>query len=274
MIPVNATVNRPPKGAVMLELHGGLNTDANRMLENARAAMASGFPILQERGRITQQPLLIVGDSPDLHEHLDKIKALKESGVRIMAVKRTHDWLIERGIVPDMAISCDAQANTVDIFKARRQGVTYYCGSVSHPDMWDYMRGFSCVIWHPKLHGFDDATPEWKGVKKVTGGCTTGLRAISLAWILGYRNQILVGFQSCVSSNGVMRETGGKTFAHDEAFPVHYAGQWFWTTANLAQQVQDLMPTLMSCPGIKVDVIGDGALPHVLRTGKAGGWPV
>jgi uncharacterized Rossmann fold enzyme len=266
--------NAPPPNAVPLQINCTTNVDLSEMYRHCRIAMRSGYPILQERGLITFRPVVIVGDSPDVVEHIDKISALKESGAKITAVKRAHDLLIAKGVIPDAAVACDAQASAVDIFKLRRPGITYYLGSICHPDMWSLMRGYSVVIWHPKIDGQQDALPEWDGVKKVYGGNTTGLRAISLEYILGHRFQTLVGFQSCVSSNGQMRASGGKVLAHDEAFPVNYAGRWFWTTASLAQQVNDLMPTLQMCPGIKIDAIGDGALPHVLKSGKVAGWPV
>ena len=280
-VSAHIAVNRPPPGAVPLQLQGKTNIPLDGMYENVRAAQASGFPILQDRGRITQQPIVIVGDSPDLEQHAGKIAELRASGAKILAVKRTHDWLIERGIVPDYAVCSDGQRCTVDVFRARdvgivrrSPGITYLAASISHPDMWEYLRGQAVLIWHPHIDGRQRVLPEWAGVKKVYGGSTTGLRSISLAYILGHRNQVLVGMSSCVAANGAMRATGGKVFDFDAPFPVHYAGRWFWMTAALAQQVNDLMGTLRLCPGIKVDVIGDGALPHVLRTGKAAGWPV
>ncbi len=236
--------------------------------------MASGFPILQERGRIREQPVLIVGDSPDLLDHIKEVAQFKLAGYHIASVKRTHDLLLWHGIVPDSAIACDAQVDCADIFQDKRPGITYYLGSICHPDTWQNMRGYSVVIWHPKLDDYQDIGPEWKGIRKVYGGNTTGLRAISLYWILGYRNQTLVGFGSCISRNRMMRATGGKTFKKDEAFPVNYGQKWFLITASLAQQVNDLMPTLQMCPGIKIEAIGEGALPHVLRSGKAAGWPI
>ena len=266
--------NAPPPNAVPLKLKCETNVDLSQMYRYCKVAMASGFPILQERGRIREQPLVIVGDSPDLPDYVSELSLLKQSGAHIMAVKRTHDWLIARGIIPDSAVACDAQRDCADLFKLKRPGITYYLGSICHPDTWENMRGHSVVIWHPKLDGYQDIAPEWKGIKKVYGGNTTGLRAISLAYIRGYRNQTLVGFASCVTSKNVLRATGAKTFTEDNPFPVHYAGRKFWTTVSLAQQVNDLMPTLKMCPGIKIDVIGDGALPHVLRSGKQLGWPV
>jgi uncharacterized Rossmann fold enzyme len=244
------------------------------MYRHARVASMSGLPVLQERGALREQPLLLVGDSPDLHRHVDEIARRKQAGYHVAAVKRAHDWLLGRGIVPDSAVACDAQMDCADLFKRKTLGVTYYLGSICHPDTWHNMRQYAVIIWHPRLDRRQDTDPEWKGLKKVYGGVTTGLRAISLYWILGYRQQTLVGFASCVSSKGVMRQTGGKTLESDQAFPVCYAGRWFLTTTNLAQQVNDLMPTLQMCPGIKIDCIGDGALPHVLRTGKTLGWPV
>jgi len=256
-----------------------MNTDTmfshEHLYDNCHAALASGFPILQEAGKIRMQPICLVGASPNLGNHLHELARRKAAGAHVMAIKGAHDYLISKGIIPDSAVAADAQADRARIFRDKREGTTYFLATQMHPDTWDYMRGSNVILWHPRIDKHQDTSPEWKGVKKVYGGNTTGLRAISLAWILGYRIVTLFGFESCVRDHGKRyKVTGEGTPDYDPPFPVNYAGRWFMSNASLAQQCVDLMPTLQMCPGIKLDTVGDGALPWVLSQGKAAGWPV
>lgn len=272
------SVNAPPLDggqALPLKLCGDLNTPRQNLYDNCRVAMQSGYPQLQERGVERQEPLCVVGSSPNVGKHLDELAERVQAGAHVMAVKGAHDWLLARGITPTYAVAADAQRERAKIFRNRRQGITYLLASQMHPDTWDWMRGYSVMIWHPII---DDGTeqrsrPEWQGIRRVYGGVTTGLRAICLGWLLGYQRQTLFGFESSVS-HGRMRADGSGTDDGDPAFPVAFAGRWFLCTTSLAQQTVDLMGTLQQCPGIKIDAVGDGALPHVLATGKQLGWPV
>jgi hypothetical protein len=141
------------------------------------------------------------------------------------------------------------------------------------PATWDIMRGLRVVIWHPYINERQANLPEWKGVRRVYGGNTTGLRAICLQWILGYRIFHLFGMGSYVLRDR-MRVTGESCYDFDPPFPVCWAGRWWLQTTSLIQQTRDLLTTLRLCPGIRVEAHGDGPLPHVLRCGKEAGWPV
>lgn len=250
------------------------------LYENCRAARESGFPILQESHPPRDQPLVLVGSSPNLGAQIGKIARWKQAGAHVAAIKGAHDYLLDHGIVPDSAIATDPQQERARMFprakfafKRAQSEITYYMGSQMDPSTWPRMRGLNVVIWHPAIDRMQHVLPEWSGVKKVYGGSTTGLRAFCLYWILGWREVHAYAMGSHVE-NGTLRATGEGTFAYDPAFPVCWGGRWFMTTVAMSQQVQDLMPTLQQCPGIRVTAYGDGPLPWVLHCGKLLGWPV
>jgi uncharacterized Rossmann fold enzyme len=269
---VNA-INTPPANAVPLQLEADTNVDRSVMYDYVRAAVATGFPVLQQAGAVRTQPVVIVGSSPNLREFLPDIARLKAGGAHIMAVKGAHNVLAEAGGIPDSAVCADSQAHNAGLIQPRL-GVTYYLSTTCHPDTWPRFHGHAVMLWHPRIDRRQEVDPEWQGVRRIWGGTTTGLRAIALSWVLGFRDVTLVGFESCVQRNGVVKATGDRAQEDDPPFPVCFANRWFLMTGALVQQVTDLMPTLQQCPGIKISALGDGALPHVLATGKQLGWPV
>ncbi len=51
----------------------------------------------------------MVGSGPSIEDHLEAIKDCQNQGMPIIAIKGAHDWLIERGIIPDLCIMLDPQ---------------------------------------------------------------------------------------------------------------------------------------------------------------------
>lgn len=262
-----------------LVIDGKCIYDNDVLYRHAKAALQSGFPYLSK----AQFPpyrdmLLVVGSGLSVEPFAEEIRKRSRWGFwhrprPIMALKGAHDWLIERGVVPTYAVASDPQQARYDCFKRLNNKTVYLCASQMHPDTWVHLKGRRVIIWHSEVDLEQRKLPQWQNIPLVPGGCTTGLRAISLAYLLGFRNLELYGYDSCIK-DGVYKIDGSTLRNGDRVTDVWLGEERFTTTLSLIPQVQGLMPTLQVWPGLKVTAHGEGYFQSALRMGKAQGWPV
>ena len=132
---------------------------------------------------------LIVGGGPSLVEVLPKIRQMKTRGAVIFALNGTHDWLIERGLVPDFHVMLDARQKNVEFIKTPNKKVTYLIASQCHPDVFDALEGYHVVQWVGWTHDAEEIADRHPDIPLtiVGGGNTVGLKAMCIAHLWGFR---------------------------------------------------------------------------------------
>jgi hypothetical protein len=152
--------------------------------------------------------LIIVGGGASLKDTLPSLKKrLKLSKkTKVLAVNKSHDWLLARGVRPHYAAMCDP-GEWISKYLTPQNGVKYLLSSSLHEKTLRRFKPFnrSTYIWHGaakyeegKL--FDWAEETYPGVPlPFLDGCgsTIGMAAIHLAAILGFKEVTLHGFDSC-----------------------------------------------------------------------------
>lgn len=194
-----------------------------RLVEHVRSAKARNWPGI----KINEFPKETVaicggGDSIGHFEQLKTLRALQKKGAKIVAINRTHDWLMTKGIVPWAGVLLDPVPNVANYITPRR-GIRYYVGSQCHPSTFDNFdkSDVQKIIWHaasvPALQ--DELTEDEKTKCVPANGSTCGLRSILLFYLQGFRTFHLFGFDSCFATNpdGTVKLFDGKPRLH--AYP-------------------------------------------------------
>jgi len=151
------------------------------------------------------EPVAIVGGGPSIKYTVDTLRNFKT----IICAGSAHDWLVEHGIVPTYTVIVDPEIVVLNYLKRAHPNCTYLICSCCHPKVFEAMQDYAVVRWHTA--GIDE---EWyskawneagitKNEKKpiIGGGCTCGLRSISMAHLFGYRNLHLFGLDSNLDLN-------------------------------------------------------------------------
>lgn len=246
----------------------------DRIYEHCAQAIATGLPVIQKaQWPPFETPIVIVGSGLSAKPLLSHIIRMSKHAP-IMALKGAHDWLIENGVTPQFAVACDPQFERHNCFKHLNDTTVYLCASQMHPQTWSYMSGRKVLLWHGKVEKDQNKRAGWENVRLVSGGSTTGMRAIPLAYLMGFRTFELFGYDSCVERDGVYKLDGSTKRDDDKMIDVFVGERMFKTTYALAPQVDQLRGTLAMLPGVRVRAHGDGYFQEVLRTGKRLGWPV
>lgn len=147
--------------------------------------------------------LNIVCYGPSLNDTWRNIKG------PIMTVSGAHNYLIERGIVPDLHVDTDPRQHKADMLTPHKD-VTYLMASACHPDVWRKLKtrgrpenDLGAYYWHAVngQHTVDWILKNDDGSLMIAGGSTAGLCAIHIGGVLGFTKFNIYGMD-CSYRNG------------------------------------------------------------------------
>lgn len=257
--------------------------------ENVRSALARGLPEFQPAITFNDGTFVVCGSGPSLTSHLEEIKAERRSGRPVCAVKGSHDWLMDNGFEPDMFVSCEPRERPLKSTSARTM---YLIASRCNPNLLDQLTADKreIVLWHsassrpgtlPPDPGivptWDELnmTPEcevWRGRFGVGGGTTSGLRAIYIGFLLGFRKFTLYGFDSCLAKDKFTKRFSGENIGKSKLMDVIVNGKRFFCNGALAQQAVEFQQLYEGLPNITIEARGDGLIAEILKARRVRGY--
>lgn len=244
------------EGCSTLEFLNEGNTKEDRLIENIQHSTSLGLPELKLVDP-HENHAVIVGGGPSLRNSLWDIKIRKENGQFIFALNNSWQYLEENGIIPDFHVMLDARPENASFVPA--SGHCYYA---SQCDRKVFEKGSDVTLWnHSNAQNIVD------GGLFVAGGSTTGLSAMSIAAMLGYRKIHIYGFDSSYDDD---RHHAYEQELNDseKTITVNCGEEEFHTSPWMAEQsiqFMELYPQLLSM-GCVITVHGEGLLPHMVRT--------
>lgn len=149
------------------------------------------------------RPIGLVGGGPSIKKELDKIKEFQFAGFPIVACGSSHDYLVENNILPEYCTLCDPDPITAAYLTRHNEYTKYLVALSCDQAVFDLLKDRQVYVWHCRS---DAAAEELKdyvekyGYVQILGGCTVGLRSISIALVFGHTNIHMWGFDSCMGS--------------------------------------------------------------------------
>jgi hypothetical protein len=228
---------------------GGGRIDRAEVRRRAGAAMARNLPTFQDCPQAART-WAVIGGGPSVAGDIAAIRALKRRGANLVSVNKSHDWLLEQGIVPWGHVLLDPKAWVARYVRRPRKDVRYFVASQCHDETFEALNGYPVFLWHAG-QDFDEG-PEPNGYLRehwprrpwfvVPGATTVGLRAVQLGHAMGADRFHLFGLDSS-RANGRMH-----AYEKDEApdavsgtLALKYRGgkYVFDTNAHMARQQMD-----------------------------------
>jgi hypothetical protein len=99
------------------------------------------------------------------------------------------------------------------------------------------------------------------------GGTTSGMRAINIGYLLGYRKFVLYGYDSCNDAEGKKRFTGEMTGPTLDVY-VGAEKRKFTCNAAMAQQANEFQMLYAVMPDITVEAKGPGLIAAIIDERK------
>lgn len=197
--------------------------------------------------------ITVCGNGPSLAD------APKPKGA-IAAVNGAFRHLIERGIRPKFAICGDSQPENAAFYATAPKGTMYLMASRCHPSVFEALAGRNVRVWHVS------DTPEWHVIgagRFITGGATTGLKALNVLHGLGFDHFNLVGYDSCYRDG--RHHAGAQPWNDRDKVIISKLGdKSFLTTAWMLEQATQAA-TQFTHADYTVSVEGDGLLAQLWK---------
>jgi hypothetical protein len=233
------------------------------LCSNIRSALDLGLPELTLAPIKHDGNIVLVASGWSMPNYIDEIKAHRKAGRPIVAVKAAHDFLVENGVEPDLWINLDPRDRTSGIQRLNDRTV-YMPASRCPPSTFEHLQGRKILLWHSWAEG-----PEMEAIGPnkiaVGGGTTSGLRAINIGYLLGFRNFIMYGYDSCNSPAGIKRFTGETSGPTVDVYVGGPMGKKFTCNAAMAQQANEFQKLFEVMADITLDVRGPGLIAEIMR---------
>lgn len=221
-------------------------------VRQVKIAVAQGFPDIQLEP-LKEGWISIVGYGPSLAETWQEVTH------PCITVSGAHDFLCDRGVIPDYHAECDGRDHKTKHLERPNKSTVYLMATICNPAMWVQLDGCNVVTWH---NANGQHIVNWIGENDpgkilLAGGSVVGLSAIHLAGILGYRKFRLFGFD-CNLKDGA-RHAG-----------VHYGPpqklierDGWQTTPQMSNALDELGWIMRDHPELDFDIRGDSLCKSV-----------
>jgi uncharacterized Rossmann fold enzyme len=246
---------------VPLKIVGKCVADDETLFQNMEAAVARGFPQVTKQESAKNEMITLVASGPSVAGQIDVIREMAKT-TKIVAIKDAHDWLISQGVIPDYALAIDPQEHRISFYKPHK-AVEYMIASQCHKAMFDNLEGHKVTIWHPYVMKGQDRP---KNSMLIGGGTTSGLRAISLFYVLGYRHFSLFGFDSCLTGD-TLRINGSGLKEGDTLTEVRIErdGETFYCNPSMALQAEHFQTYYDYLPDAHFYGFGHGLIQAIIK---------
>jgi len=169
--------------------------------------------------------------------------------------------LCEHGIEPDVFVSCEAKPRLENV-QRKNERTLYLLSSRCSPELYDWLEDRKIVIWHPYVE--TGIHPELSGRHLIGGGTTSGLRAITLAYVMGFSKFVLYGYDSCLDLKTKKKRYDSGSMNPEQWQDRIIRGRRFICNAAMAMQADEVQEYYKICPELSLDVKGDGLLAAVI----------
>lgn len=245
------------------------NMTPDDALQNVRINSARDLPWIPQIPEHGGHAVL-VGGGPSVSYCLDEIKRRQEDGQTIFAMNGAGNFLLKNGIVPDYGVMLDGRQKNIEFICKTKHG--WLLASRCDPEIFK-RADENAVIWHFCEENNEDlmrdALPEARRLEPplVIGGIVVGLTAMSLVFMMGFRNLHLYGYDSSDRDGQSHPWEQTETSQEGRRLEVWCSGQKFSCGYAMYAQAQAFAPwaTALADHGATITVHGDGLLPTIAR---------
>ena len=247
---------------VPLKITGKCVADDETLFTHMENSVARGYPQITKQGEAKDGAIALVASGPSVASQIDVIKKMQADGVKIVAIKDAHDWLLTQGVVPDYALAIDPQEHRISFYTPHK-GVEYMIASQCHKAMFDNLEGHNVTIWHPYVMKGQNRP---KNAMLVGGGTTSGLRAISLFYIMGWRHFQLFGYDSC--NQGKHLRVNGSGLKDGDVLNeirIEEDGETFYANPSMSLQAEHFQTYYDYLPDATFTGYGHGLIQAIIK---------
>ena len=252
-----------------LKFEPGCNTAPDVIRDQFKTNIKRYLPYLVESGEIKEKPIAIVCGGPSLERRWEE---LKDFPGEILACNGAYKFLINRDIVPSYFMLLDCRRENIGFLDYTASSTTYFIAAQCHPLIFDELsrNNKSTYMYFTNLPDIKELLGDRLKTEKFTvlGGVvgTVGIKAMSMAHALGYRDMHLYGYDSSYEddSHHAYEQAMNDAVTKIEVFIDH---KKYITSASFAHQAQEFpgwAGDLTKFHGCNIELHCDGLLPDLV----------
>jgi hypothetical protein len=216
---------------------------------------------------------LMCAGGPSLEAQLPTITKMALAGGKIFAVKSAHERLLQHGITPFACVLLDPRGHVKDFIDNPHPDVNYIVASMCHPSVMNRLieRGARAWLYHAAVGAGEmdilktSYDPKRLFEPAIGGGCSSATRGILIAYMLGFRNAHLFGYDLCYTSENEVsnRLAKEKVRISVKGGKCHFAEDGIWTDYEKIAQAHEL-GQMMQNETVELEVHG-GTVAALIR---------
>jgi hypothetical protein len=220
---------------------------------------------VQPGHEFNNDPIAVVNFGGSLNDTYKEILNFKHVITCSGAIK----FLWEKGFRPEQFknwyhLDVDPREHKIKLLGKPHRGVQYLPASACHPKYFDYLKGYDVKMWHIFANTDIALRILPQGEWALTGGSSVGLRTITMARFLGYRNQHIFGMDGCYHD-----KYGSHAAEHPNTPPKHVTtelnGKTYRTTPSMLAVAKETAHELDELPDINVKFYGEGIVQELMK---------
>lgn len=229
-----------------------------RVRENRANNLECGLPPVPKDRTLKTEPIAIVGYGPTLNQTWPQLKDYKQ----IWTTSRAHDFILERGVVPQVHVDLDPRIHKVEFMGNPQKGVRYFLSSHVHPAYPEKMKagGFDAYMYHIAIDPKERLDGRWPSFKV---RFDVGVQAAEIAYQFGYREQHWFGIE--YGRAGAETHAAAHWGVKSEQCIVDVDGRLFGSTAMFIHGLLLAEHFLCDRALVRCTIHGDGLLGHFMK---------
>lgn len=227
--------------------------------------------IRRVRGRIEPhyedrpESLAIVCYGPSLADTWEKVREFPV----VMSCSGAHKFLRERGIDPHYHVEVDPRAHKTALIGEPCPTTEYLIASTCHAAVFDHLEGMNVKLWHVFDSKEDGIRTLPHGEWALTGGVSVGVRTLTIAGFLGFRDLHVFGMDGCEGATGKhASEHPNQPKGHAEVEYPEGSGNIYRTTASMLAAAMGTWHELNQMPSVRATFYGEGLVQAMARDYK------
>ncbi len=209
---------------------------------------------IEESKDLRSEPIALVSYGPSLADTWEQIRNFKY----VMTCSGAHKFLVDRGIIPTHHIDVDPRAHKIKLLGEPQKGTEYMLASTCHPSYFDFLmeKGIEPKIWHVFDTTDDGLRLLPHGEWAITGGCSVGVRTLTVARFLGFTDLHIFGMDGCNGKTGL--HAAEHSNQPKNLSVLEYEGKTYNTTPGMLEAAKHTFHELNILKDVKPTFYGEG----------------
>jgi len=227
-------------------------------IEQVKANIAKVPGRIKEVTELRTDPIALVNFGPSLRDTWEKIKDFKF----VMTCSGAHKFMVDHGVIPTWDINVDPRAHKVGLMGQPQKETEYLVASTCSPKLIEHLAGFNIKLWHI----FDNEEEGFRlmphGDWQITGGCSVGVRTMTLARFLGFTEFHIFGMDGSVQNGNT--HASEHPNAPKSYCVLEYEGKEYHTTPSMLEAVKNTWHELDMMKDTKAKFYGETGLVQAM----------